>query len=214
MTAKAWRELDSSQRRVTDAVSGQRGIRTTGRPARISVALLSFRAARGRLYHSTKRSAAFPCCARRRARSTPSGAPSTTLHSPLIITRSAAWAPQRTSAAKRIASDGKAQLIKLIECHVGWLTGSNRANVVALEAARRALRCPTECITLIREPGLYDSPLEGAGAGIPQRGACSSGIHCRAPRRRGTEGSNPCSSSGESGANPSFRGGSHRLVNE
>src|ERR1700730_11282929 len=55
--------------------------------------------ARGRLHHSTKRSAAFPCCARRRATSRPAGAPSTTLHSPLIITRSAAWAPLSTSAA-------------------------------------------------------------------------------------------------------------------
>jgi hypothetical protein len=47
-------------------------------------------AARRRLYHSTKRLAASPGCACRRATSTPSGAPSTTLHSPLIITRSAA----------------------------------------------------------------------------------------------------------------------------
>jgi hypothetical protein len=37
MTAKAWRELDSSQRRVTDAVGGQRGIRTIGPPVRVSV---------------------------------------------------------------------------------------------------------------------------------------------------------------------------------
>ena len=42
-----------------------------------------------------------PLCARRSARQdrSPTGAPSTTRHSPAIITRSARWAPQRMSAA-------------------------------------------------------------------------------------------------------------------
>ena len=40
-----------------------------------------------------------PCSARRRARSTPTGWPSSTVQRPAIITRSARWAPQSTSAA-------------------------------------------------------------------------------------------------------------------
>ena len=88
--------------------------------------------------------AAALCLAIRSSRSTPSGRPSMTRQRPATMTRSAACAPQRTSAAIGSCAPGKARLVDPVEREVGLHPGADAADVVPAEAARAALGRPAK----------------------------------------------------------------------